>query len=231
MFSRNILVKKFHGFSRMIVRHGRTTSPVRKNKINAQVLWSELDENLLGEIMSRLCLTDQAFFRAVCKRWHSIRPITASKSLPWFVSIDHYLLKWSDSFKYHLHEPCSSPRSRISTHKISFSKLSIPYSLHSTFTVDVRHNWFVISACLRNWLVATCQNYLFLFSPVTKAFIKLHKLGYQSPMSSSFIHTFSTNPDSPDCVFIILNIGYKPEFVIMTCHQGDKEWTIRKFNN
>ncbi|XP_074336079.1 F-box/kelch-repeat protein At1g57790-like [Apium graveolens] len=219
MFSRKTLVKKFHVFSRKVLRHGR------KNKVNAKVLWSELDENLLGEIMSRLCVTDQARFGAVCKTWHSVRPVTASKLLPWFVSIKQFQFIWRSSLKYRLHEPYSSPKSRISTHKLSYSKFRTPYSSYSEFSVDVRHNWLLISACQKN-----CSNYFCLFSPLTKAFIQLPKLAYHL-YSSSFILTFSTNPDSSDCVFLILSSGDEDKFVVMTCHQGDQEWTLRKFNN
>ncbi|KAK1367873.1 hypothetical protein POM88_033965 [Heracleum sosnowskyi] len=231
MFSGKILVKKFHGFSRKVVRYGRKASPVKKNKVNAKVLWSELDENLLGEIMSRLGLTDQARFHAVCKRWHSIRPVTMYKSLPWFVSFEKHPSLWSHSIKCCLYEPYSSPRSRISTYKISLSKFSVPYSLPTIFTVESKNNWLFTSVCQRNWFGPSFHKYFFVFSPFTRTVIQLPKLDYQLPLSSSFMHTFSTNPDSPDCVFFISNTCDEPEFVVLTCCQGDKEWTLKKFNN
>lgn len=41
---------------------------------------------------------------------------------------------------------------------------------------------------------------------------------------------FSTNPSSPDCVFLIsYSDGHK--FVVMTCRQGDNGWKIRKFDD
>ncbi|KAK1367871.1 hypothetical protein POM88_033963 [Heracleum sosnowskyi] len=231
MFSRKILVKKFHGFSRKVVRYGRKASPVKKNKVNAKVLWSELDENLLGEIMSRLSPTDQARFHAVCKRWHSIRPITAYKSLPWFVSLEAHSLIWSHSLKYRLYEPYSSAKSRISTYKFSLSKLGIPYSVLKMYHGTVRHGWLFISVGHINWSCA-CYTYCFVFSFLTREYILLPKVDHHLIMlSSSFYQTFSTNPNSPDCVFLISNIGEEREFLVMTCRQGDKEWTIRKFEN
>ncbi|KAK1394038.1 hypothetical protein POM88_013094 [Heracleum sosnowskyi] len=80
-----ILGKKYQVVWKKAVRYGHNASRVLKKKIGTQVLWSELDENLLGEIMSRLGLTDQARFRAVCKRWNSARPITTYEPLPWLV--------------------------------------------------------------------------------------------------------------------------------------------------
>lgn len=229
-----IIGKKFQIFSRKAVRYCHNASRVlKKNKDGNQVLWSELDENLLAEIMSRLSLlSDQVCFHAVCKRWHSIRPITpCTTSLPWFVGIEIFPSSpRSMSFTYRLYEPYSSTKFRISTCKISLSKLLIPRSFPMNITCTLGHSWFFISVCQTN--SSGDHTNFFVFSLLTKKLIQLPKLHNYSIMSlPGFIHRFSTNPDSPDCVFLISYIGDEPEFVIMTCRQGDKEWTARKFDN
>lgn len=67
----------------------RFYSLIRKKQTYNKVLWSELDSNLLGEIYCRLTSpTDQARFRAVCKAWLAVHPVSNTTSpafLPWFI--------------------------------------------------------------------------------------------------------------------------------------------------
>ncbi|KAK1367872.1 hypothetical protein POM88_033964 [Heracleum sosnowskyi] len=188
-----ILVKIFHFFLKQVLGYGRNP----KKNVDKNVFWSELDENLLGEIMSRLSLTDQARFHAVCKIWHSVRPIATYKSLPWFVSIHNVISTLSNPIECRLYEPYSSPKALISTYKISLSELGIP----------------------------------FYWKGFTLKLIKLPQLDYPFLSRDLFTRTFSTDLNSPDCIFLILNSCTEPEFIVMTCRQSHKEWTIRKFDN
>ncbi|KAK1378126.1 hypothetical protein POM88_024870 [Heracleum sosnowskyi] len=194
-----------------------------------KVSWSELDPNLLGEILSKLCLTDQARFLVVCKNWlaaaHSIINSSATNklSLPW-----HGVLV-SGSSQVQIYDPLSSsPNHPASLQTISWSKFGIPSPTVSTVSLYVvENNWLHI--CIqKSKLFFWTRRYFVLFSPFTKKIITLPKFDYTRRFR--FSSTFSTQPDSPDCVFCLMHTENAKKIAVATYRNGDKEWTAREFD-
>ncbi|KAK1377464.1 hypothetical protein POM88_024208 [Heracleum sosnowskyi] len=195
-----------------------------------KVLWSELDLNLLGEIIARLTSpTDQARFRAVCKNWLPVHRIGNKTLLPWFLTYDRSIPSLTGKLELSLYEP-SSTFSPTSVYTISFAQLGIPYP----------PSWIDIGGtCINNWLIfctrvpmkwpSRYRRNFILFSPFTKKFIKLPQSDY--PIPFTFVRTFSTDPTSPDCVFLLSDTKCREsrKIAILTYHNGDKEWTTRQF--
>ncbi|KAK1375277.1 hypothetical protein POM88_031470 [Heracleum sosnowskyi] len=195
-------------------------NPTRKKmKCN---LWSALDPNLLGEILDRLCLADQLRFGVVCKNWLHAHPITpVKKPLLWYLSLDRGL----SELQVQLHDP-SSPHDPASIQNISLPKLGIPSpaSSEKVLSIVLKHNWLFIS--IPNGRL--CK-YNLLFSPFTKKVIILPKIDQPCPFNY-FTLTSSTQPDSPDCVFFLLDTCNAEKFTIITYCNGDKEWTVKAFD-
>lgn len=67
--------------------------------------------------------------------------------------------------------------------------------------------------------------------------ISLTKLGIPPPLSHEDIGLcskqdwlFTTNPDSPDCVFFLLDTSKDDKIAVITYCNGDKQWTAREFD-
>ncbi|KAK1355562.1 hypothetical protein POM88_048818 [Heracleum sosnowskyi] len=189
-------------------------------------LWSELDVNLLGEILSRLCLTDQARFRVVCKNWLAAHPINITKSLPWYLTFDHSRPPVTRRFEFQLYDP-SSPNLAL-VHNIALATFGIPCSSYMEIGATLKHNWLFI--CTRNQrLFFWTRRYFLLFSPFTRKIITLPRFDYPCRFKY-FMSTFSTEPDSPDCIFFLLGTCHADKIAVLTYRNGDKEWTAKQFN-
>ncbi|XP_074322220.1 F-box protein At3g56470-like isoform X2 [Apium graveolens] len=226
----------------------KKTKPPEQQQVAEQVeiksTWSELDSNLLSEILGRLSLTDQARFRAVCKTWFAAPSITLNSSFllsPWWVEFNR------KTYEFELYDTSlSSPSQLASIQHISFTKFGIPAPSHFDVKVTPDHDWFFISVIKHGLFSWTHTFYFLVFSPLTKKIIKLPKF-HQSSLRFSlsfnsvvfslsqygcfrFRPAFSARPDSPDCVFFLLDThNASHNFVILTCRVGDKEWTARQF--
>lgn len=79
-------------------------------------LWSQLQEDFLRDLMSRLSFADQVHFRAVCKSWHDVDQYekAPSYSLPWLVSIQEF---WNNMLECRFYKP-SNP-SPVAVDKIN----------------------------------------------------------------------------------------------------------------
>ncbi|XP_017250590.1 uncharacterized protein LOC108221206 [Daucus carota subsp. sativus] len=196
-----------------------------ENEVKASSSWAELDRNLLGEIVSRLCVADQARFGAVNTHWlAAARSMTtkssSSSSLPW------HGCKYPGSSEFRLYNPLSSPSHLASQHLIDWSQLGIPSST-DVYLHLVKHNWVFLSVTKPRLFFWT-RTYAFLFSPFTKRIITLPTFDY--PNGFHFVSTFSTRPDSPDCVFCCVDADRDDKIAVLTYRNGDKQWTARQFN-
>lgn len=71
-----------------------------------------------------------------------------------------------------------------------------------------------------------------MYSTLTKNIITLPTFFHSKEHHfSKFVQAFSTDPSSPDCVFLVLHydIDVDPIITVSTCRQGDKAWTSREF--
>lgn len=64
--------------------------------------WPQLDDDLLRDIMSKLCFAVQARFRAVCKSRHDVDQYEKAPSLPWLVNIAEF---WNNVLECRLYKP------------------------------------------------------------------------------------------------------------------------------
>ncbi|KAK1391175.1 hypothetical protein POM88_019353 [Heracleum sosnowskyi] len=190
-------------------------------------IWRELHTDLLGEIMGRLCLTDQARFRVVCKNWlAAARPMTPpANSLPWYFFFDRSLPTVSNILEFRVFEPSSN---LALLHKISLSKLGIPSPpSYKDVSAYIQHEWLFI-CCVRPISSHWTRRYFILFSLFTKKIITLPMLEYTPGFK--FVRFFTTKPDSPDCVFFLLDTRKADKIAVITYCSGDKEWTAREFD-
>ncbi|XP_074323830.1 F-box/kelch-repeat protein At1g57790-like [Apium graveolens] len=193
-------------------------------------VWCELDTNILGDIMGRLCLTDQARLHVVCKNWLAADPINTNKNgIPWYLSLDRLHSTVSNSLEFRLYDPSTSSTTPelVWVHNISLTELGIPTPSYRYVGACFKNNWLFCtigsSRCLF-WM----RRHFLLFSPYTRKVIRLPKLDF--PGRSTFTRTFSTDPDSPNCVFFLIDACSKGgKIVVITCRKGDMEWTTRKF--
>ncbi|KAL1820136.1 hypothetical protein ACET3Z_015005 [Daucus carota] len=199
-------------------------SEEEEEEVKASSSWAELDRNLLGEIVCRLYVSDQARFGAVCTHWlaaaHSITTKSSSSSLPW------HGCKYPGSSEFRIYDPLSSPTHLASRHLIDWSQLGIPSST-DVYLHLVKHNWVFLSVSKPRLFFWT-RRYVFLFAPFTKRIITLPTFDY--PNGFNFVSTFSTRPDSPDCVYCCVDADRDDKIAVLTYRNGDKQWTARRFN-
>ncbi|KAK1365114.1 hypothetical protein POM88_040675 [Heracleum sosnowskyi] len=190
--------------------------------------WAELEWDLLGEIVSRLFVTDQARFRVVCKNWlaaaHPIINANATKpSLPWQGC--NYPGCCSE---FQIFDPLSSsPNHLASRHIIDWSQLGIPSPTTICLHL-VKYNWLFLTIKKPSLFFWTTRRYVLLFNPLTRRIITLPT--FDCPNGFRFASTFSTHPSSQDCVFCMVDNIQNDKIVILTYQNGDKQWTSRQFD-
>ncbi|XP_074324423.1 F-box protein At4g00893-like [Apium graveolens] len=196
-----------------------------------EVLWSELVADLLGDIIGRLCVADRVRFCAVCKSWRDAKPVistvsTSTSMLAWFVSVGSTNQKPIRAIECRLFDPSYSVDKAVSVHTISFTELGIPVHSWSRIGTFCKQGWLFISVSEITGS-SVSHVYFILLSPLTRKLKQLPSL----TASRYFEQTFSNDPESADCVFLLL-AKVSPEsdsFTVTTCREGDTEWTVRKF--
>ncbi|KAK1354099.1 hypothetical protein POM88_047355 [Heracleum sosnowskyi] len=219
----------FFVIKKALLYQGRNQITLPEAKEDIKVLWSELDSNLLGEIIGRLTSPIyQARFRAVCKTWLGVHSIPNTTFLPWFVRFNFTSPRFTGELELSLYEP-SSTFSPTSVYTISFGKFGISYPL-DRIGGDIINNWLFITTREPMTQPSRYRRNFILFSPFTGKCIKLHQSDY--PLPFEFVKTFSTVPTSPDCVFLLSDARCheSSKIAILTIHNGDKEWTARQFD-
>lgn len=113
----------------------------------------------------------------------------------------------------------------VSVHTISFNKLRIPVRYWKRISTFCKQGWLFISITPIGSLKSRRIHFI-LFSPLTRTLKQLPSL----TASSDFKQTFSSDPESADCVFLLLDT-WIPDgfFTVTTCRKGDTQWTVRKF--
>ncbi|KAK1392345.1 hypothetical protein POM88_011401 [Heracleum sosnowskyi] len=200
--------------------------------------WSELCSDLLGDIIGRLCFTDQVYVQAVCKSWHNVYLIhkyhAVCKSLglqstSGFVRVFRKNQGLACTLQFHLYALSHSIDDPISVHSISLSELGVPtLSSWSDIRTFCKNNWLFISITERK-NCPFAHMYFILFSPTSK---KLKQLPPCLNSSAWCIEqTFSSDPESADCVFLILDTStFHDKFVVATCRKDDNKWNVRCFS-
>ncbi|XP_074324311.1 F-box protein At3g56470-like [Apium graveolens] len=231
----NIIMQKLRGATKRVIkllshhkREREQAAEEEKQQTDDINLWSELDGNLLGEILSRLCFADQFRFRVVCKNWLAARPINTKTLLPWYLCINRSAVYEFRRFDFQLYDP-SSPNP-VSVLNISLTKLGIPFSSYMTYAATVKHNWLFICIERGKWFTCLSHVYFRLFSPFARKISTLPKLTHPRAHPLHFTMTWSTQPDSPDCVFYLLDTCNIPKIALFTYRNGDKNWTATQFD-
>ncbi|KAK1402812.1 hypothetical protein POM88_002417 [Heracleum sosnowskyi] len=136
-----LVTRRYYSWSRQQKQHKQQR--YEQQEVNVSSPWAELDWNVLGEIVSKLCVTDQARFCVVCKNWLAaphpfINSNAAIKSsLPW-----HGCEYPGSCSEFQLYDPLSSsPNHLASRHIIDWSQLDNPISKISTVPL-FEENWF-----------------------------------------------------------------------------------------
>ncbi|KAM7511747.1 hypothetical protein LguiB_010622 [Lonicera macranthoides] len=175
--------------------------------------WNNLPTDILSEIIGRLHFRDRIRFRATCKSWQLAQCDRPASKLPWLLT---HNWNWDKNgyilsiCKYH--DP-STNQTFTNTHKIEDESLT-----------DI----FGASVCASKygWLLLQRSCNTFLYSPYTKEIVKLPNLEITFNRS-----TFSSNPNSPDCIFFALQSSKSsPMLRISICQRGDLEWKTHTFD-
>ncbi|KAM7466268.1 hypothetical protein LguiB_013830 [Lonicera macranthoides] len=194
--------------------------------------WSDLPQELLNLIISKLYFTDRIRFRAVCKDWHLTIGDQSVDELPWVVN---------HTFFYDTN-PCFLPVKR--------TKVMISDPIHKkTHTIPnftgTRGEYLkyfrnsIVCGSKRGWLLL--RNFrrdvgidVFLYSPFTNNLIRLPEISTITYYYYDYMFSFS-NPTSPDCVFVFVftfhYAGFGQYIVgISTYRIGDYTWRTKIFD-
>ncbi|KAK1353499.1 hypothetical protein POM88_051864 [Heracleum sosnowskyi] len=187
--------------------------------------WSELPFDALGEIKKKLFWRDHVRFNGVCKNWlaaqHAKR---AGDVLPWFLLLD--LQNDLRRVSYSMYEPSASNPDPVISYHLYISQFFDISLVRIPYRITYLHGCLLISTYDREY----SSSYFLLFSLATQNIIELPRINHHvvSPTRriSELFTAVSTNPTSPDCVFLALHITTDPcEWIISTFRHGDTYWT------
>ncbi|KAJ9697311.1 hypothetical protein PVL29_009211 [Vitis rotundifolia] len=199
-----------------IVAHDTNRERKRKRK-TSQRPWSNLPEDILQLVVERLYVVYRIHLHAVCKNW----VLTPIHDIP---SIDK--LSWILNY-------CFSPHHTICS-------LSYPYR-KGPYIIEKERGWiptrsllFRATACASRcgWVLFSEKiRQYYVYNPLTKEIISLHRLELpQHDYHFEHFATFSSNPTSSDCVFVVPTICDRGQyFFISTYSIGNKTWKTHNF--
>ncbi|KAK1395788.1 hypothetical protein POM88_005651 [Heracleum sosnowskyi] len=187
--------------------------------------WSDLDQDLLGEIKKKLYGADYIRFSSVCKSWKAAQHGTrAADVLPWLMVIDR---EHVSKMNYYLFEPSAPHLSPVISDSIYLDRFFDISRLDLSFSFVYR------DGCLFLSMPDTQANfsYFLLLTLPTKKVITippLHYLrDYRAMYKTSRCKLFtavSTNPTSPDCIFLAFHYTNDNMHEISTFRHGDANW-------
>ncbi|XP_074345206.1 F-box/kelch-repeat protein At1g57790-like [Apium graveolens] len=179
--------------------------------------WSELSLDILGEIKKRLYLLDHVRFSSVCKSWlaaqHAKR---ACDVLPWLLLLDTNRRKVS----YYMYQPLAFHSNPVFSHDFYISRILDVSFLRFPYYITYHHGWLLIFAQNNTY------SYFLVFSLATNKVIQLPPLNCGD---HKLFAAVSTNPSSPDCVFLAFRILDHNKWHISTFRHGDEHWTSTVF--
>ncbi|KAM7466267.1 hypothetical protein LguiB_013829 [Lonicera macranthoides] len=189
--------------------------------------WSNLPQDILNLIISKLYFTDRIRFRAVCKDWHLPIGDRLVDELPWmvnhtlFVDINPRFLPVKRT-KVMISDPVHKR-----THSIpNFAGTSGEYLKYfgNSRVCGSKCGWLLLGNYKSDIGID-----VFLYCPFTNNLIRL-------PAISTITHYYyeatfsSSNPTSPDCVFVFVFTYYcLGQYIVgfSTYRNGDNEWRTK----
>ena len=210
-----------------IVAHDTNRERKRKGK-TSQWPWSDLLEDILRLVVEQLYVVDWIHLHAVCKNW----VLTPIHDIP---SIDKLPLILNYCFSPH-HTICSlSDSYRKGPYIIEEERGWIPAGslLFRATACASRCSWVLFSEKIRQLVDSTLYHVrqYYVYNPLTKKIISLPRLELpQHDYHFEHFATFSSNPTSFDCVFVVPTICDRGQyFFISTYSIGDKTWKTHNF--
>ncbi|KAM7462245.1 hypothetical protein LguiA_030366 [Lonicera macranthoides] len=189
--------------------------------------WSNLPQDILNLIISKLYYTDRIHFRAVCKDWHLPIGDRLVDELPWIVN---HILFFDINPRF---LPLKRTNVMISdpVHKRTHAIPNFP-GTRGEYLKCFGNSRVCGSKC--GWLLLGNYNSyigidVFLYCPFTNNLIRL-------PAISTIIYYYyeatfsSSNPTSPDCVFVFVYTYYcLGQYIVgfSTYRNGDNEWRTK----
>lgn len=190
----------------------------RKKQKTEHRPWADLHEDMLRIIKSKLCLSDQVRFGAVCKSWRlSGKPMIAmayfSKHCYSAISPD----PWDDSsdrdvtFACEIYDSCGEK-----IHKVS-------YCISEEGWPSIFYRWPEVCASKDGWLLiidcAHTAGTVTLCNPFSNLVLSVPRLGHQIDVA-----TFSTIPTSSNCIIFVFYRSWGKTHLGFY-RFGDKSWT------
>lgn len=199
-------------------REEEKDSSKKKSKLGSE----DFNLDVLGEIKKRLFGGDYIRFGAVCKNWMAAQhEKRAADVLPWLMVL--YRTNIS-KLSYYLYEPSAPHLKPIISDVIHLDHFFDIFRIQNSMSIIYLYGCLFISMYDNDF---TCS-YSLLFSLATKKVTTLPQ--FNLPLVSTMtifklLKAVSTNPTSPDCVFLALYIANDHQRVIGIFRHGDTQWT------
>lgn len=196
------------------------------NKIETcQGRWSELQTDLLKEIAGRLYFSDYFRFYGVCKNWLATKsyPTPAAYFLPWLVKIPFSTNK---SLACQLYEPFSRNPKPTLVFEIPLHQFLVDDQTCDSVDIDIRYKYGWLFLSISNKDCSDYTNFT-LFSILTRNVITLPTLHHSKARRFALVYSFSSDPNSPECVFVVMQCTCTNQNTISTLRRGDKDWTTK----
>lgn len=183
--------------------------------------WSDLHLDLLGEIKKKLYGADHIRFNSVCKSWraaqHGTRPADV---LPWLMVIDREDVS---KINYYLFEPSTPHLKPAISDTIYLDRFFDISRMDISFSIIYRDGCLFIS--LSN--IEGTYSYFLLLTLRTKKVVTIPPLRHPLLCGASNCKMFtavSSNPTSPDCIFLVLHYTNDYMREVSTFRRGDADW-------
>ncbi|GMY21441.1 F-box/kelch-repeat protein At1g57790-like [Fagus crenata] len=187
--------------------------------------WSNLPNDILSEIMEKVCVFDRLQCQAVCKGWlnphHGVEHEHEHVEVfPWLMTY-----KWDKISEDQVKSDCKLYR--------PFCENKGPFIVEDGITNMGRENFVGARACASKFgWVLFCKEKecgkgtsFFLFAPFSKEIINLPNLD-----SNIDVASFSHSPNSPDCVFFVMHQSSRHKAItINVCGFSDQSWQTHVF--
>lgn len=189
----------------------------KDNMETATGRWSELPTDLLKEIAGRLYFSDYFRFHAVCKNWLATKTKNAAYSLPWLVKIPFSTN--NNIVKCQPYEPFSRNPEPTLVHEISLHQFLMDDKTCDSIDIRFKYGWLLFSISNKDYSGFT------LFSILTRNQFTLPTLHQSKGRRLALVYSFSSEPKSPECVFLVVQLTCTNENTVSTLGHGDKDWT------
>jgi hypothetical protein len=173
------------------------------NDSEAQLLYLPFD--MVKLIAERLFLVDYLYFRATCKKFHSVAP-----PIQWRIAAQG------------LENPCLSPWLVLFGKEGVYSFIDPKHGDKYLINLpQVLKEGNVICSSIDGWLLVTVNLSTFFFNPFTQEIVPIAD---QHIVRNFSYMGFSSTPSSSECVVVEIEDVSMTQFIVHFCSPGEENW-------